>query len=174
MPDVIFLETARLVFRSHEPSDEAAFVAMHTDEEVRRYVGGQAWPLAKARIRFREQHLGRPTTAFGLWATILKETGAYIGMCGLTGSETGAGLGYYIARPYWGQRFASEAARAFVDFGFETLRLPEIQADFEHGNNRSERILDSLGFGFVREERIERGDRIIDHYTLRSAVNQVR
>ena len=39
---MIFLETARLLFRTHEPGDKADFIAMHTDPEVRRYVGGQA------------------------------------------------------------------------------------------------------------------------------------
>lgn len=57
---MIFVETARLLFRSHEASDEADFVSMHTDAEVRRYVGGQAWPVKKTRSRFREQYLGRP------------------------------------------------------------------------------------------------------------------
>lgn len=57
---MIFLETERLLFRSHEAGDEADFVSMHTDPEVRRYVGGQAWPLEKARNRFREEYLGRP------------------------------------------------------------------------------------------------------------------
>ncbi len=68
---MIFLETERLLFRSHEPQDEADFVAMHTDPEVRRYMGGQAWPLEKAQSRFRDEYLGRPTRTFCLWATIL-------------------------------------------------------------------------------------------------------
>ena len=70
---MIFLETARLLFRSHEVGDEPDFVSMHTDAEVRRYVGGQGWPVEKARSRFREQHLGRPTGTYGLWATVFKE-----------------------------------------------------------------------------------------------------
>lgn len=39
---VIFFETTRLLFRSHEVRDEEEFIPMHTDPEVRRYVGGQA------------------------------------------------------------------------------------------------------------------------------------
>ena len=40
---VIFFETTRLLFRSHEGRDEEEFIRMHTNPEVRRYVGGQAW-----------------------------------------------------------------------------------------------------------------------------------
>ena len=55
---MIFLETERLLFRTHEARDEADFVRMHTDREVRRYMGGlgmAGWPLEKALDRFRSQ-----------------------------------------------------------------------------------------------------------------------
>jgi hypothetical protein len=44
---MIFLETERLLFRTHEAKDEADFVGMHTDAAVRRYVGGQPWPTGR-------------------------------------------------------------------------------------------------------------------------------
>jgi hypothetical protein len=56
------------------------------------------------------------------------------------------GLAYYIARPYWGRGLATEAACAFVDFGFAQLKLPRITATAEKGHRASERILESLGF----------------------------
>jgi hypothetical protein len=53
--------------------DEADFVGRHTDPEVRRYVGGQAWPVEEARDRFGKEYLGRPVEIYGLWAAILKK-----------------------------------------------------------------------------------------------------
>jgi RimJ/RimL family protein N-acetyltransferase len=88
---MIFLETERLLFRSHEAGDEAEFVKMHTDAEVRRYVGGQAWSEEKARSRFREQYLGKPTETYGLWATVFKEEEKYVGCCGLRAPGNGMG-----------------------------------------------------------------------------------
>jgi RimJ/RimL family protein N-acetyltransferase len=70
---MIFLETERLLFRSHESRDEPDFVDMHTDPEVRRYVGGEAWPLEKAQTRFRNDYVSKPTQAYGMWAAILKQ-----------------------------------------------------------------------------------------------------
>ena len=61
MVAMTFLETHRLIFRSHEAQDESAFVRMQTDPEVRRYVGGPPWPLEKALSRFRNDYLGQPT-----------------------------------------------------------------------------------------------------------------
>jgi ribosomal-protein-alanine N-acetyltransferase len=168
---MIFLETDRLLFRSHEPEDEDEFVKMHTDSEVRAYVGGSAWPSQKAQNRFRKEYLGRPTETYGLWATILKAEEKYIGTCGLSFAGGGpvARLGYYIARPYWRRGLASEASQAFIDVAFSRLRLPRIMADVEKGNAASERILQKFGFKYVNQEELPANGRIICFYELLSA-----
>jgi RimJ/RimL family protein N-acetyltransferase len=165
---MIFLETARLLFRSHEAGDEADFLSMHTDVEVRRYAGGQAWPVEKAGSRFREQYLDRPTETYGLWATVYEEEGKYIGCCGLRapGNGMGASLGCYLARLYWGRGLASEASRAFVDIAFTRLGLNCVEADAEEGNIASEHILQKCGFKYVRREAIPGRGRIINFYEL--------
>jgi ribosomal-protein-alanine N-acetyltransferase len=165
---VIFLETSRLLFRTHEPQDESDFIGMHTDPEVRRYVGGRPWPLEKARTRFRDEYLGRPKETYGLWATILKEESKYIGCCGLrAGDKKGeAHLGYYLAQPYWRRGFASEASQAFIDVAFTRLRLLRLLADVEKGNAVSEHILRKFGFKFISSEEIPASDRIINLYEL--------
>lgn len=168
---MVFLETARLLFRTHEAADETDFIQMHTDPAVRRYVGGQAWPLEKARYRFRNQYLGRPTKTYGLWATILKEKSKYIGSCGLRTApvEKAAYLGYYISHPHWRQGFASEAASAFLQVAFERLRLVRLLADVEQGNAPSERILQKFGFTYLRREEIPSSGRVILFYELSRA-----
>ncbi len=142
---MIFLETERLLFRSHEPQDEPAFIAMHTDPEVRRYVGGQPWPLEKTQTRFRNEYLGKPDDTYGLWATILKEEGNYIGSCGLRAGDhpTEAHLGFYLAQPYWRRGFASEASNA-----------------------ASEHILQKFGFKYSSQEVIPATGRILHFYEL--------
>lgn len=165
---MIFLETPRLLFRSHERGDEADFVSMHTDAQVRRYVGGHAWPVEKARSRFQEQYLGRPAEIYGLWATVFKQEGKYIGCCGLRapGSGVGASLGYYLARPYWRRGLGSEASQAFIDVAFTRLGLECVEADAEEGNVASEHILRKLGFKYMRREVIPGRGRVINFYEL--------
>ena len=165
---MIFLETERLLFRTHELQDEADFIAMHTDSEVRRYMGGQAWPLEKAQSRFRDQYLGRPTKTFGLWATILKEEAKYIGCCGLRAVENvkEAHLGYFLARPFWRRGIASEASGVFIDIAFRRLRLRRLLADVEKGNDASEHILRKFGFKYLSQELIPANGRIILLYEL--------
>jgi [ribosomal protein S5]-alanine N-acetyltransferase len=164
---MIFLETERLLFRTHQAEDEADFVGMQTDPEVRRYVGGQPWPLEKAQYRFRNEYLGRPTETYGLWATILKEEGRYIGCCGLRAAPgKAAHLGYYFARPYWRRGFASEASKAFIDVAFNRLRLLRLLADVGEGNVVSEHILGKFGFKCAGREEISGSGRVILFYEL--------
>jgi ribosomal-protein-alanine N-acetyltransferase len=171
---MIFLETERLLFRTHEADDEADFVRMHMDSEVRRYIGGQGvsgWPLEKAQERFRSQYLGKPTETYGMWATILKAETKYIGSCGLRTAEdkTTAYLGYFLAQPYWRRGLASEAANAFIEVAFTRLRLPRLMADVEKGNAVSEHILQNFGFQFVRAEYIPHSGRTLHFYELSRA-----
>jgi ribosomal-protein-alanine N-acetyltransferase len=53
-------------------------------------------------------------------AAVHKPEGQYIGRAGVIASE--GGLGFYLARAYWGRGLATEAGRAFVNFGFNTYR----------------------------------------------------
>jgi ribosomal-protein-alanine N-acetyltransferase len=167
---VIFFETTRLLFRSHQALDKKEFIQMHTDPEVRRYVGGQAWSLEKARHRFRSQYLGKPLRTYGLWATVLKEEQKYIGCCGLRAAqkEKAAHLAYYLARPYWGKGIASEAGTAFIDLAFTRLRLSRLLADVDEGNAVSRHILEKFGFNVVGRGEIAASGRVILLYELRA------
>src|SRR5579885_2090192 len=70
---MVIFETERLLFRSHTADDRAQFIEMHTDPQVRRFVGGAAWSAGKARARFRAQYLGKPNGTYGLRAAVAEE-----------------------------------------------------------------------------------------------------
>jgi ribosomal-protein-alanine N-acetyltransferase len=162
-----FLETKQLRFRRHKECDEADFVQMHMDPEVRRYMGVQGWPLEKAQHRFRDQYLGRPTKTYGLWAMILKEEEKYIGSCGLRAGQNGtAHLGYFVAQPYWRRGFATEASKAFIDVAFARLGLRRLLAGVEEGNAASEHILSKFGFKYTNREEIVASGRVLCFYEL--------
>ena len=59
-------------------------------------------------------------------------------------------------RTYWNRGFATEAGRAFVDFGFRELQMSKIVAVAEVGNAASIRVLEKLGFSWVETEVGER------------------
>ncbi len=157
------LETARLLFRDHQPEDLEPYCAMEADPEVRRYVGGQPRMRPAAEHKFRSVYLPPVRNRLGLWATIFKPEGHYIGYCGLyphfgeRGPIPGEGtLAFYLARAYWGRGLATEAGHAFVRFGFGELGLTRIVAGVEVGNDASLRVLEKLGFAWLSTEKGER------------------
>lgn len=151
---LMILESARLLFRQHEQGDLEAYCAMEMDPEVRRYVGGSPRSREDAERRFREGALQPAFDRLSVWASILKSSGSYVGRCGLyphfdsNGARIAgeAAISFYLARAYWGRGLASEAAAAFVEFGWEQLRLVRIVATVQVGNAASIRILERLGF----------------------------
>jgi [ribosomal protein S5]-alanine N-acetyltransferase len=166
---VVVLESERMSFRPHEMTDFEAFAAMEADAEVRRYVGGAPRTREAAEMKFQSA-LEPALDRMKMWATVLKANKQYIGRCGVyphfqgDGAIAGEGvLGFYLARPYWGQGLASEAGLAFVKFGFDELGLNRIVSAVEVGNAASVRVLEKLGFSLVWREE---GVRSFDHFEL--------
>jgi len=163
---MIVLETERLLFRDHTLDDLEPFCAMEADPEVRRWVGGAPRTREAAERKFREVYLPAVRNRMGMWATILKEEERYIGYCGVYPNSAEAALGYHLARPYWRRGLATEAARAFVAFGFRELGLSRIVSAVEVGNDASKHILEKLGFVWLGRER--NATRAFDHFEIRS------
>jgi len=159
---VITLETERLLLREHEADDLDPFCAMKMDPEVRRFVGGRPRTRDEAEQKFRKIP---SNDRLPFWAIVYKAEGRYIGRGGLHPMPGSApGLGFYIARAYWGRGFATEAAQAFVEYGLRELKLQRIISSVEVGNAASVHVLEKLGFSLVRREEGER--RSFDHFEL--------
>ena len=158
---MIILESKRLFFRQHELADLDNFCAMEMDPEVRRYVGGYPRSRPDAERKFREGALQEVSDRLSIWAAVLKSNGQYVGRCGLYphfnrdgGIVVGeATLAFYFAREHWGRGLASEAAAAFVQFGWEELHVSSIVATVQVENVASVRILEKLGFELIATER---------------------
>lgn len=119
----ILPESERLFFRPHLITDLDDYCAMEMDINVRRYVGGYPRTRENAEQRFPGNQLEKMSTdRLALWATVLKTENIYIGRCGLYPHLRADGkpisgeavLAFYIAFPYWGQGFATEAGKAFI------------------------------------------------------------
>jgi ribosomal-protein-alanine N-acetyltransferase len=164
------LESERLGFRPHEAADLEAFCAMETDAEVRRYVGGTPRTREAAEERFRSRTMQPLKDRLAMWATVLKSENRYVGRCGLYPHLSDgvmvrgeAVLGFYLAREFWGRGLASEAGRAFVNFGFGELKLARIVTAVDVRNGASVRVLEKLGFELAL---LERGPRSFYHFEL--------
>lgn len=95
--------------------------------------------------------VGFEANGFGLWALELRESGELIGFAGLAvpGFEAhftpAVEVGWRLARSAWGNGYATEAARAALDFGFEQVGLAEVVSFTTVGNERSRAVMERLG-----------------------------
>ena len=142
-------ESARLLFRELQPTDAEAMFALDSDPEVMKYVGMQ--PLTdnvqtrEIIANIRQQYLDY---GIGRWAVVLKETGEVIGWAGLkfikhlNGFADNYDLGYRFMRKHWNKGYGFESAQAWIDFGFNEMKLDRITAYVDVNNTASVNILE--------------------------------
>lgn len=89
-----------------------------------------------------------------LWATVHKETGKFIGRCGLLPWEIDGKLevevAYLLDKAFWGRGLATEAARGILEYGFEKLNLPRLICLIEPENIASQHVSKRIGMTLER------------------------
>lgn len=118
----MIIETERLILREYTSEDfQALYEILSDPETMQHYPKPYDAAGTKRWIDWSLQNY--KTYGFGLWAMVLKETGAFIGDCGITmqkiDGESLPEIGYHVHKGYWRRGFASEAARAVRDWAFE-------------------------------------------------------
>lgn len=110
-----------------------------------------------------EWHMnGHPThPELGLWATIHRQTGHFIGRCGLLpwtlDGVPEVEVAYLIDKAYWNQGLGTEAARGVRDYAHQTLGLTRLVCLIDEDNRASIRVAEKIGMVFERESRDEAG-----------------
>ena len=144
--NIPIIETERLRLRGWREDDLDVYAAFMADPEVMRFLGGvvprnDAW-------RSMSSVIGHwVLRGFGLWAVERKSDGALIDRVGVHCPEgwPGTEVGWTLARPYWGQGYATEAARASLDYGFRTTSLPKLISLIDPENLASQNVARRLG-----------------------------
>src|SRR5690242_2275115 len=156
-PIIPTIETERLILRAPVAADADVWVTFIADPDFGRYVPKSKitrTPQERAErtiSAYQRRWESQPLSAVG-WAVTRKEDRQFIGLCGievLEGTNDGE-LDYYYGKPYWGQGFATEAARAVVRFSFEHTAWERIVAAIVPANSASGRVLDHLGFVYEK------------------------
>lgn len=148
----MIMETERLLIRPWEEQDLDPFVEMNADPRVMEF-----FPSTMGRVETKNMlervHLKVAQDGFCFSPIILKETGAFLGFVGLSRPgypkplpfDPCVEIGWRLSHAAWGHGYASEAARAWIGFGFETLELPEIVSFTTRKNSRSQAVMKRLG-----------------------------
>jgi len=126
---MIVLETERLILREMTRDDLPSTREIVCDEQT-MYAWNGAWSEEENLAGLEKQLRGYQEDGFGRWAVILKETNAFVGMCGLQWCETDRDMvpeiGYLFNRGYWHKGYAAEAAIACKHYAFNVLGFDEV------------------------------------------------
>jgi ribosomal-protein-alanine N-acetyltransferase len=159
---MIVLETQRLTLRHLVHQDLGALYALYRDPEVRRY-----FPDGTRTLKETQQELewflhGHPRhPQLGLWATVERSSGAFLGRCGLLPweieGEHDIELAFLIEKSRWREGFATEAATAIANHARNVLGIQRLVCLIMPGNSASVRVAQKVGMSFERELTDEHG-----------------
>lgn len=158
---MVIADSERLFLRHLHITDDQALDLVFGDPEVMYY-----GPGAQNRQWVREWLRGclesYQTAGFGMWGIVEKSSRSVMGCCGFRRLRTPDGpaeieLGYRLARRYWGRGYATEAARAALDYGFKTLCLPRLIAVIDPRNVASLRVAEKIGMKCVPDTKLLEG-----------------
>lgn len=144
------IDTPRLRLRPWREADLPAFAAMNADPKVMEFFPKPLSPAESDALaaRIRENFARR---GFGLWAVEVPGVADFIGFVGLSVPGFSAHftpcveIGWRLAHEHWGRGYATEAARASLEFGFGRLPLDEIVSFTTATNRRSQAVMERIG-----------------------------
>lgn len=159
------IETARLLLRDMRADDVPSLVALWSDAEVTRYMGGPRKPVS-LRETF-EETLAHGPDPYDLYPVLELATGAVIGHCGLLDKDIEGvveiELVYVLARAFWGRGYATEIASAIVADASGRQGLTRLVALIEPGNAASERVATKVGMA-LEKQVVRPGGRLMRLY----------
>lgn len=145
-------ETQRLLARNFEVVDAEAFYRLNNDVEVMKFTGDAPFASVSEALEFIKNYDAYKKHGFGRWAIVEKQSGAFVGFCGLKrNEELLVDVGFRFFKSHWGKGFATESALATLKFGFEKLSLPMIIGRAIKENVRSVRVLEKCGMRYWKD-----------------------
>ena len=157
---MVILDTERLTLRHLETGDLDALYRLYRDPQIRAHISDGTLTLAETKEElewFQHGHPDRPE--LGLWATVERGTGAFLGRCGLLpwtiDGQSEVELAYLIDKARWGEGLATEAARGIIQHARDKLGLKRLICLIMPGNAASVAVATKAGMAF---ERVHTGE----------------
>jgi ribosomal-protein-alanine N-acetyltransferase len=153
------LDTPRLGLVALTFEQAPSIFAFSSDPKVSRLVGRPRHQnIGDTRRYIARALVGYVRGGHYEWGVVRRADQAFLGICGFGEIDKVRGIGdlyYMLAKAYWGQGYATEAAAAVMQFGFTRLRLRLIEAQVFTDNIASLRVLTKLGLRFRETNSLE-------------------
>lgn len=144
------IETPRLVLREWRDSDVEAWVRMNADPRVTEFLG-RTYSRERSEATARDIRAALDRYGYGWWAVEIRGGASFAGVIALQPVPFEAAftpaneIGWRFSAEHWGCGYATEGARAALEFGFDELGWNEIVAFTAASNVRSQRVMERLG-----------------------------
>lgn len=162
----ITIETPRLILRPLEIADAQAMFEMDSNPIVHKYLWQTPVKEIKEIYKVIEMVQAQyERNNIGRFATIIKETGEFIGWTGIkfvddhteNGNTNFYDYGYRLNEPFWGKGYTTEATKAWLEHGFNEMKIETMHAYTHFQNEASNHILKKTGFEFMEDYTAEDG-----------------
>lgn len=149
----LHIETARLILREHTIDDAENAYYLNLDPEVVKYTGDESFKSIDEARNFLGNYTHYEKYGFGRWAVIDKITHEYLGWCGLkyTPELDEFDIGFRFMKKYWNKGYATEAAQACLEIGFNQFGMKVIVGRAMKENIASIKVLQKVGLTYVNE-----------------------
>lgn len=152
----IILETERLLLRHLVMDDLDELFTLYSDHEIRKYFPEGVLTREETKEELEWHMNGHPRhPELGLWATIHKATGKFIGRCGLLPWKIDdvleVEIAYLIDKNFQRQGLASEASFGLLKYGFEELKLSRLICLIDPDNIASQKVAEKTGMKLERK-----------------------
>jgi len=158
------LQTSRLILRPIEKLDAEGLFALDSNPDVHIFLGRNPVKSMDVIDEIIDSIQGQYiANGMGRWAIIDKETGEFLGWSGLklekdvNGRTSFYDFGYRLRQEFWGKGIATEAGQAWIDYGFEVMKLPVINAFVSADNVASRRVLEKCGLEHTEDFEYDGG-----------------
>ena len=151
----IIFTTERLYLREFTLEDTKNLVDLNSDPRVTRYTENEPiLTLEDAHKKLTTDILLQYPNKMGRWAVHLKSNDEFIGWCGIKYSkkDDAITLGYRFFHKHWGNGYATESAKASLEYGTTVLKLKSIIAKAAKENLASIQVMKKLGMVYLRDD----------------------
>lgn len=156
---MILTTTPRLLIRHLTEEDLEALVPILSDKEVMQYSISGPIPKEKIVTWLNNLIAEYDHPGFSVWAIILKDENQLIGFCGIRPIEidgrTEIEIIFRLAKAYWNQGYAFEAAEACKEYAFNKLAINSIIAIVDSQNERSINVINKLDMAYEKDSIYE-------------------
>lgn len=152
---MIVVETPRLILRQLTLDDLDELAKLYADPVVRKFYHPSILTREEVKPKLERMISCYEQRGFGLWATTYKADNKFVGQCGLIAQiidgQPEVEIGYMLAKEYWGQGLATEAAIAIRNYGFEQVGCDRLISLIDPGNIASQKVAAKVGLSYEKD-----------------------